>query len=276
MASDTGSEPEPEIRRGVVLPRIGAVPGELSFAPTDPAAPGGTDPRSGGPAFTAGPRHRRSGRSTRSTRSTQGPDETRPGRRLAFAGAACAVVFATVAGVVAFAPVWSGRGLAPSPPEDRGPAALNPMPPVPSRAGGVTSSPGIQATFKTYSPSPPSPAPSRSGGSAAAHHWQTLVVHATYVLHPGESVRSNRLTLSLLPAGDLVLRDENGRVTWSTGTRAQGTQAVFQADGNLVLYQGGTTLWSSRTDGHDGATLELGADGAMRIEYGGTTLWSTG
>jgi hypothetical protein len=51
---------------------------------------------------------------------------------------------------------------------------------------------------------------------------------------------------------------------------------VFQADGNFVVYQGDQPVWSSRTDGHDGATLVLQADGAMRILYGNAALWTTG
>jgi hypothetical protein len=101
------------------------------------------------------------------------------------------------------------------------------------------------------------------------------VVQATYVLNPGEGVSSNRISLNLQTDGNLVLRDEHGRTTWSTGTHAQGTHAVFQDDGNFVLYQGEQTLWSSRTDGHNGATLVLNADGTMTVDYANTTLWST-
>jgi hypothetical protein len=181
-----------------------------------------------------------------------------------------------VAGAVAFAPVWSARNPAPAPRGNQGPAALNQAPPAPSRATpSARTSADIQATPKTHSPKPRS-ASASAPTPKATHHWQAAVVHSTYVLHPGGSVRSNRLTLSLLTDGDLVLRDFDGHVTWSSGTRAQNTQAVFQADGNFVLYQGSTTLWSTRTDGHEGAALVLGADGAMRIVDGSTALWSTG
>jgi hypothetical protein len=256
---DTGSSPEPEIRRGMLLPRVGAVPGAEQLSPTATALP--LPDGAVAENESAGARHRR-------------PDG--PPRRLALVGGVCAV--ALVAVVTAVAYTRMGSKPAASAAGDQGPAALNQAPPVPSWATGVrppkTTASARVTPSPTHSAKPHSTAPHAS--PRAAHHWQTLVVHATYVLNPGDSVHSNRISLSLLTDGDLVLRDEHGRVTWSTGTRAQGARAVFQADGNLVVYQGDQTVWSSRTDGHNGATLALQADGAMRILYGNTALWSTG
>jgi hypothetical protein len=193
------------------------------------------------------------------------------------AAGVCLVALAAVVSAVALPRLRSGPGKA----DDQGPAALNQAPPVPSRTTNVR--PPMASASARLTPGPAHSAGPRSSASArhgaprtAARHWRSLVVHATYVLNPGGSVRSDRISLSLLTDGDLVLRDEHGRVTWSTGTHARGARAVFQADGNLVVYQGDQTVWSSRTDGHDGATLVLQADGAMRIRYGNTALWSTG
>jgi hypothetical protein len=129
-------------------------------------------------------------------------------------------------------------------------------------AGKRTTTPAARAK--------PSARPSRAPA-------QTRVVQGTYVLHPGESIATNRMRLALQSDGDLVIRDQDGKVVWSTGTHAPGTHAVFQADGNLVLYSSGNaTLWSSRTDGHDGAVLVLQGDGDLVIRQGGTTLWTSG
>jgi hypothetical protein len=179
-----------------------------------------------------------------------------------------------------------------SPAGQQGPAAPNHDSPLPTWSSGVRSArtpqpPSAAVNARPTPTSTPVPTKSTKTRSRAAHagtppsttttpHWQTRVVRATYVLNPGGSVSTNRISLSLQTDGDLVLRDEHGHITWATGTHAQGTHVVFQADGNLVLYQGEQTLWSSRTDGHDGAVLVLRADGAMTIDYGGTTLWSTG
>jgi hypothetical protein len=138
---------------------------------------------------------------------------------------------------------------------------------APSRSGRATSEKASRATkaSRTRSAKP---------GSAPA---QTRVVHGTYVLRPGHSIGTKRMRLALRTDGDLVLRDQDGKLVWSTGTRASGAHAVFQADGNFVLYSSDdATLWSSRTDGHDGAVLVLQSDGNLTIRQGGTTLWATG
>lgn len=51
----------------------------------------------------------------------------------------------------------------------------------------------------------------------------------------------------------------------------------MQADGNLVVYQGNTPLWSSRTSGHPGAYLVVQTDGNVVI-YGSDDfpIWATG
>jgi hypothetical protein len=106
---------------------------------------------------------------------------------------------------------------------------------------------------------------------------ETRVVQGTYVLNPGDEIRTDRLSLALQTDGDLVLRDEDDTVTWSTDTHVPDGHAVFQADGNLVLYSSDDeTLWSSQTDGHDGAVLVLQADGTLAIRQGDTTLWTAG
>lgn len=115
-----------------------------------------------------------------------------------------------------------------------------------------------------------------SGAAGATTDWGTTVIRGTSVLEPGQNWHTNRIRLTLTTGGNLVLTDENGRTTWSSGTSGSGTQLVFQADGNLGLYSGSTPLWTTRTDGHDGAILVLQADANVTISLNGTTLWSTG
>ena len=53
---------------------------------------------------------------------------------------------------------------------------------------------------------------------------------------------------------------------WSAGTEGDdATQLVMQGDGNLVVEDGGTTLWRSNTDGHDGSTLVIDEYGRVAI-----------
>jgi hypothetical protein len=102
--------------------------------------------------------------------------------------------------------------------------------------------------------------------------WGTTVVPANSELKVGENWHTNRIKLSLTTAGDAVLTDENGKVTWSAG-KTGGTMLAFQGDGNLVLYQDGTVLWATATVGHEGAKLVLQDDGNVTISDGDQYLW---
>jgi len=89
--------------------------------------------------------------------------------------------------------------------------------------------------------------------------------------------------LEMQPDCNLVLTSfENaalGGVMWHSDTSNAGTgcQADFQADGNLVVYNGvGQSLWSSGTSGTTGAELRLQSDGNLVVYNGaGQPLWST-
>ncbi|XP_021966000.1 uncharacterized protein LOC110861197 [Folsomia candida] len=49
---------------------------------------------------------------------------------------------------------------------------------------------------------------------------------------------------------NLVIRDEDGRATWSVLTEGEGFRLTFQHDGNLVLYnQENRPFWASYTEG---------------------------
>jgi len=115
-------------------------------------------------------------------------------------------------------------------------------------------------------PPPPPPAPKACGGLGAGAS-----------LGRGEQVSScnGRFVLAHQGDGNVVLYD-NGRALWTTRTDGRATSSlVMQGDGNLVLYNGGAALWASRTDGHGGATLAVQDDGNLVIYQGGRALWAT-
>lgn len=126
------------------------------------------------------------------------------------------------------------------------------------------------ATTKANATAKPKPA------TTTPPDWGTTVIHSTSVLHPGESWSTNRIRLSLLASGNAVLTDETGRQTWASNTSNPRAQLAFQGDGNLTLTDtaNGTTLWSTRTDGHGSAILVLQADGNVAIEDGTGVLWA--
>src|SRR4029079_17899213 len=51
---------------------------------------------------------------------------------------------------------------------------------------------------------------------------------------------------------------------------------AMQGDGNLVVYQGGTPLWASNTQGTDAQTAVMQDDGNFLLkDSSGTTRWAT-
>jgi hypothetical protein len=77
--------------------------------------------------------------------------------------------------------------------------------------------------------------------------------------------------------GNLVLH-QGGTVVWSSGTASAGAHAVLQGDGNLVVYSSvAQPLWATNTDANPGAYLVVTDDGKVAIlSTSGGTLWSAG
>lgn len=78
--------------------------------------------------------------------------------------------------------------------------------------------------------------------------------------------------------GNLVLYDlSTGVARWATGTEGNsGNFAVFQTDGNLVVYSSsGQALWSSHTYPYSGMTLNMQDDGNLVIYQGSSPLWAS-
>ncbi|WP_345622986.1 hypothetical protein [Streptomyces ziwulingensis] len=145
-----------------------------------------------------------------------------------------------------------------------------------ARLVAAVSESGTPTRTATAKPSRASATP-KPAATTQQPDWTTTVLHGTSVLEAGQSWSTNRVDLIFQGDGNLVLYDKKGTPLWWSGTAGQGAKAVFQADGNLAVYTGdGQTAWSSRTDGHDGAELVLRADGNVVVQQGGTVLWSTG
>ncbi|MEV4757850.1 hypothetical protein AB0J86_22420 [Micromonospora sp. NPDC049559] len=132
-----------------------------------------------------------------------------------------------------------------------------------STPGGATSPSRPPQAHPTTSPPKP--------------NWQTLVVQSTATLRLGQSWSTNRLKLVLANEGNVILYDQ-GKAVWQTGTKGKGGHhLVFQADGNLALYnESNATIWTSNTAGNNGAILVLQSDGNVTISIGGRGLWHTG
>ncbi|MDT7743069.1 MAG: hypothetical protein QOE59_2147 [Actinomycetota bacterium] len=94
---------------------------------------------------------------------------------------------------------------------------------------------------------------------------------------------NGRATLVFQADGNLVVYDEQDTPRWYTNTVASGGGApgatcVLQQDGNLVVYDAGShPIWASHTQGHPDARLALQIDGNVALLADGRkALWSTG
>jgi hypothetical protein len=238
---------------------------------TDDGAQPDPDDTATGDAPVAGARHRRTSR------------EPGIGRSVVLIGAV--VVALVVLAGVAYTLMGSPYGSAfPAGPAQEAPQA-EPSASDPEAAGAATARAHKTGSASASATPTPTPTPDRSPTASphvrarpavTANPARTRVVQATYVLNPGEAISGDGVSLVLGTDGNLALRDSHGQVTWSSGTHAQGTQAVFQADGNFVVYRGGQSLWTSHTEGHSGAVLTLHTGGSMTIDQNGTALWTVG
>jgi hypothetical protein len=99
------------------------------------------------------------------------------------------------------------------------------------------------------------------------------------VLQPGQSIKSANTRYSFVyqTDGNLVLYD-NGTPLWASGTDGRPVGVcVMQDDGNLVIYaRGGAALWASNTWQHPGSRLVDQDDGNVVIyRPDGTPVWAT-
>jgi hypothetical protein len=73
--------------------------------------------------------------------------------------------------------------------------------------------------------------------------------------------------------GNLVLYQGNTAL-WSSGTLGDsGSTATMQTDGNLVVYDNGVAKWSSNTNGFGGSVLKLQDDNNLVIYQGSDPVW---
>jgi hypothetical protein len=104
-----------------------------------------------------------------------------------------------------------------------------------------------------------------------------------FLLGTGQFVHSQNRSLDMQSDCNLVLHNVTnalaGAALWHSESSGSGSNcyADFQADGNLVVYDGsGQPQWASGTSGTPGAQLRLQADGNMVIyNVSGAPLWAS-
>jgi len=123
----------------------------------------------------------------------------------------------------------------------------------------------------TTTPSP-SPTASATAGCGMLTANQTFAVNQPILSCDG------RFKLVLGGDGNLVLY-QGSSALWSAKTYGKGgTKALMQGDGNFVIYTAsGSPVWSTGTAGNSGASLTVQDDGNVVIySSAGKGLWSTG
>ncbi|MFH9425077.1 hypothetical protein [Streptomyces sp. NPDC017529] len=88
---------------------------------------------------------------------------------------------------------------------------------------------------------------------------------------------NGRALLRLQEDGNFVLyKDSISKAVWSADTVPDGGYAIFQDDGNLVVYtENDKPVWASNTNGRPGATLSVQDDGNVVIYHNGNPIWAT-
>lgn len=207
------------------------------------------------------------------------PAGERPGKRGRLPLVA-AVIGAVILAAIAVSAVLIGRGNGSSAAPVAEGTNLNASSeaPVPADPGTpVAEQPSVSPSASgTPEDSGPSRTPTPSKTTTTVSRPPPKTVPGTRVLNRGDSIVNGPTTLKLDSGGNLVV-SYAGAKKWSSGTTGKGVRGVFQADGNFVVYAAdNSTVWSSRTDGHDGAVLVIGGDGNVRVTYGHAVLWQTG
>jgi hypothetical protein len=120
-----------------------------------------------------------------------------------------------------------------------------------------------------------------SRGAAGELPNQIMFAAGKLDLRPGANISLSGLTLTYQPDGNLVARDSSNDAVWASGTlqhcQASSCRAVFQGDGNFVLYNDSKPYWQAGTAHNPGAKLTL----TNRVPYlsitaeTGADLWKS-
>ena len=135
------------------------------------------------------------------------------------------------------------------------------------------------ASTTTPSPSPSASATATATATASATAGcGVLTANQTVAVNQPIVSCDGRFKLVLGGDGNLVLY-QGSTALWSAKTYGKGgTKAYMQGDGNFVIYTAsGSPVWSTGTAGNSGASLSVQDDGNVVIySAAGKGLWSTG
>ena len=88
----------------------------------------------------------------------------------------------------------------------------------------------------------------------------------------GATFNYQRVRLVMQGDGNLVLyalakSNMTGKTCWASNTVGRGTRAVYQHDGNFVVYNVNTPTWASNTVGDGGSTVDINWLGKLYVGF---------
>ncbi|KAK3240210.1 hypothetical protein CYMTET_49940 [Cymbomonas tetramitiformis] len=95
-------------------------------------------------------------------------------------------------------------------------------------------------------------------------------------LNQGQSLEAGTIHLDMQSDGNLVLYNSNSAI-WSTNTN-NAHRAVMQTDGNFVLYTSdNAAIWNTQTSGNSGSFIKVQKDGNLVVyNSAGQGIWNSG
>ncbi|WP_051468805.1 hypothetical protein [Actinomadura oligospora] len=122
----------------------------------------------------------------------------------------------------------------------------------------------------------------KAEASAASSDAKVDASAVRSVLKPGQTLKAGqylrspdgRYKLAMQSDGNLVVY-RGSKSIWSSHTWVKGSAATMRTNGDLAVAKGTRTYWRSHTDGDKGAYLSLQNDGNAVVYKGRTALWSS-
>ncbi|MFF3753177.1 hypothetical protein ACFYYH_22365 [Streptomyces sp. NPDC002018] len=97
--------------------------------------------------------------------------------------------------------------------------------------------------------------------------WENYLNRGDWIERSLPDFGNETVRLVMQNDGNLVLHAADGRVCWASNTVGRGDRAVYQEDGNFVIYQGSQATWASNTPDSTGSRVDINARGRLYVGW---------
>lgn len=108
-------------------------------------------------------------------------------------------------------------------------------------------------------------APAQAASHGPALNHGDVLYRGDWIWRTLRNYNNQVVTFIMQDNGDLVLYTQSGRRCWASNTANRGDRAVYQSDGNFVIYSGNAATWASNTVGIYGNTVDINGEGAVYV-----------